>query len=107
LDKTDNAIDKLQKQIDVFFNDMKQDEDEYNDEIENLNDGIKSIALDDPDAVFKSILQRVNDKPYIRKPFLNLLQRLLLLDMDKDKGHKEWLFIEQIAHQIAAKKKRN
>jgi len=105
LDKTDNAIDKLQKQIDVFFNDMKQDEDEYNDEIENLNDGIKSIALDDPDAVFKSILQRVNDKPYIRKPFLNLLQRLLLLDMDKDKGHKEWLFIEQIAHQIAAKKK--
>lgn len=105
MDKTDNAIDKLQKQIDVFFNDMKQDEDEYNDEIENLNDGIKSIALDDPDAVFKSILQRVNDKPYIRKPFLNLLQRLLLLDMDKDKGHKEWLFVEKNSSSTRCKEK--
>jgi len=90
--------------LEFFFDDLKQDEDEYNDEVENLNDNLKSISLQNPDEVYKSLYQRVMDKPHIKKPFLNILQRFLLLDMDKDKGHKEWLFIEKIIHQIAAKK---
>jgi len=94
----------LQVQVEAFFSDVRQDDDEYNDAIESLNDGLKSVSLQDPDSIFKSLVQRVIDKPYIKKPFLNLLQRLLILDIDKDKGQKEWLFIERIAHLIAAKK---
>jgi len=100
----DDSLEKLRTQINVFFSDVKHDEDEYNDEIENLNDGLKSIPIQDPDEVYKALYHRVMDKPYIKNPFINILQRLLLLDMDKDKGHKEWLFVEKILHQLAAKK---
>jgi len=78
----------LQVQVEAFFRDVQQDEDEYNDAIESLNDGLKSVSLQDPDSIFKCLVQRVIDKPYIKKPFLNLLQRLLILDIDKDKGQK-------------------
>jgi len=49
-------------------------------------------------------MSRISAKNYLRKPFLNLLQKLLVLPTDKEEGYKKWLLVEKVAHQLSAKK---
>jgi len=102
--EAERSNDVLQAQINVFESDVNQDEEEYLVEVENENDTIGKISLEDPNSVYNGVMSRISAKNYLRKPFLNLLQKLLVLPTDKEDGYKKWLLVEKVAHQLSAKK---
>jgi len=102
--EAERSNDNLQAQINVFESDVNQDEEEYLVEVENENDTIGKISLSDPNSVYNGVMSRISAKNYLRKPFLNLLQKLLVLPTDKEDGYKKWLLVEKVAHQLSAKK---
>lgn len=100
-DKETTSVEVIE-QVKSFEEDMKQDEEEFRDELETANKKRKGINMDDPESLWKGILERVSEKKYLRKPMVDILRRMLVMPTDNNNGYRKWLIIEKLVHQLSS-----
>lgn len=50
------------------------------------------------------VLESVTKHKYLRRPFLDIMRKMLLLPDDPNKGHKQWIILQRIVQQLVAKR---
>jgi len=91
-------------QIANFEQDAQQDEEELADELKQHAARTATLDQSNPELVFKGVLENVNKHKYLRRPFLDIVRRMLLLPTDPNSGHKQWIILQRIVQQLVAKK---
>eukprot|EP01129_Flabellula_baltica_P010174 TRINITY_DN426_c0_g1_i1.p1 TRINITY_DN426_c0_g1~~TRINITY_DN426_c0_g1_i1.p1 ORF type:complete len:1979 (+),score=647.08 TRINITY_DN426_c0_g1_i1:38-5974(+) len=87
-------------QVNAFFSDVEQDEEEFTDMLTELNYRYGDIDVSDPNAIFEALLTRLKEAQHIRKPFLSILKELLIFPTDQSRGYKQWLIVDKLVHQL-------
>lgn len=87
--------DQVRKQIQVFEDYTKDDNEELQKLIEK-----RAIKWDDPIDMMDALNENATAFPYLRRPFISTLKNLVLLPVDKNIGLKSWIIAEKLIAQI-------